>query len=189
MAHNRLRAIIGRRAVLAWLMIAAVGGTPTFSPGAEEKAQIGLLTLEIVKLGEFRHQARIGNIVVAEDVYVDVQRVFSAGAEGTAVLRVANGGNECAARYVIVSVAAKGDIASTDEFGDCFLVSSITGDAKNLDVRFDPVAGLDGWRYHWTANGGLEEPGRIAFTPRAGTGWANARDLIGRYPALIFAGH
>ena len=53
-------------------------------------------------------------------------------------------------------------------------------------MRFDPVAGLDGWLYHWTANGGLEEPREIAFAPKLGTGWAHAHDLIGRHPSQIF---
>ena len=186
MAHSCLRACLVRRAILAWLIIATVAGAPVFAPGADEVAKIGSLTLEIVKVGDFRRQARIGNVIVAEDFYVHIQRVFSAGLEGTAVLEVADGGNACAALYEIVFVAASGDITSTDKFGDCSTVSSTTGDAKELRVRFDPVAGLDGWLYHWTAAGGLEEPSEIAFAPKAGTGWAHARDLIGRHPSLIF---
>ncbi len=184
--HVEMISAAARRAVSAWLLVAAVAGAPAFALGAEQEVQIGALTLEIVKLGDFKRQARIGDVVVAEDFHVHVQRVFSAGPEGAAVLEVADGGNACAALYKIVSVAASGDIASTDEFGDCFSVSSITGDAKELRLRFDPVAGLNGWLYHWTANGGLEEPGEIAFAPKAGTGWAHARDLIGRHPSVIF---
>ncbi len=185
MAHCCYRAFVLRRVVLAWLIVAAVTGAPAFAVGAEETARIGSMTLEIARLGEFRHQARIGDVVVADDFDVHVERVFSAGPEGTAVLAVANGGNECAALYEIVFVAADGDIAKSDEFGDCFSVSSISGNARELHLQFDPVAGLDGWRYRWTADGGLEEPSRIAFAPKAGTGWAHARDLIGRYPSLI----
>jgi hypothetical protein len=154
--------------------------------GAEEAIQVGSLTLEIVKLGDFRRQARIGDVVVAEDFYVHVQRVFNAGSVGAVVLEVADGGNACATLYEIVFVAASGNITSTDEYGDCFAVSSITGDAQEISLQFDPVAGLNGWLYHWTASGGLEEPREIVFAPKAGTGWAHARDLIGRQPSLIF---
>lgn len=185
-AHSRFRGLVVRRAVLACLAIAAVVGAPAFAVGADEEIQVGSLKLQIVKLAQFRHQARIGDVVVADDFYVHVERVFSAGVEGTTVLEVANGGNECAARYEVVSVAASGHITKTEEFGNCLFVSSITGDAKELRLQFDPVAGLSGWRYHWTASGGLEEPSEIAFAPKAGTGWAHARDLIGRYSFLIF---
>jgi hypothetical protein len=186
MAHECFLASVLRRIVLAWLTIAVVAGDPAFALGADEEVQIGSLTLEIVTLGDFRSQARIGDVIVADDFYVHVQRVFSAGLEGTAVLEVTNGSNECAALYEIVFVAASGHITKTDAFGDCFPVSSITGDAKELHFQFDPVAGLGGWRYHWTAQGGLEEPSQIAFTPKLGTGWSHARDLIGLYPPLIF---
>ena len=184
--RDSLRAAVLRRVVLAWLMIATTVGAPAYAFGAVEEVQIGSRRLEIVKLGEFRRQARIGDVVVADDFYVHVERVFSAGREGTAVLQIADGGAECAALYEIVSVTASGDIASTDKFGDCFSVSSIVGDAKELHLRFDPVAGLDGWLYHWTASGGLEEPREIAFVPRPGTGWTHARDLVGKHPSLIF---
>jgi len=186
MTHSCLRAFVVGRAVAALLLVIAVAGGPAFALGAEETIQVGALTLEIVKLGDLRRQARIGDVVVADNFYVHAQRAFSAGPEGTVVLEVAGGGSACAALYKIVFVAASGGITSTDEFGDCFSVSSITGDAKELRLRFDPVAGLNGWLYHWTANGGLEEPGEIAFAPKAGTGWAHAGDLIGRHPSLIF---
>jgi hypothetical protein len=182
---NRFLAFAGR-IIAAWLIVTAVLGPSMPAVAAEEAIQVGSLTLEIVKLGDYRRQARIGDVVVAENFYVHAQRAFSAGRAGAVVLEVADGGKSCAALYKIVSVAASGHISSTDEFGDCFAVSSITGDAGQLSLQFDPAAGLNGWLYHWTASGGLEEPGEIVFAPKAGTGWAHARDLIGRHPSLIF---
>lgn len=185
MAPGRLRSLAAR-IIVAGLIAMPFWGSSTSALAAEETIQIGSLTLQIVKLGDFRRQARIGDTVVAENFYVHVQRVFSVGSAGAVVLEVADGGDACAALYKIAFVAANGKIASTSEFGDCFPVSSITGDAQALSLRFDPVAGLNGSLYRWTASGGLEEPGEIVFAPKAGTGWAHARDLIGRHPSLIF---
>lgn len=184
--HVEMISAAARRAVATWLLIVAVAGAPVVVLGAEQTVQVGSLTLDIVKVGDLKRQARIGDVIVAEDFYVHVRRVFNTGPEGAAVLEIAGGGVACAQLYKIVFVAASGHVASTDEFGDCFSVSSITGDSKELRLRFDPVAGLDGWLYRWTASGGLSEPSAIAFAPKAGTGWAHVRDLIGRQPSAIF---
>jgi len=148
----------------------------------QQTLDLGSKKLELVTTGESRTQAKIDGAVVEEDAFIQVEASFNDGKTGAAVLLVSDGGNGCPGNYVVVSVDAQGKVATTDPFGTC----SDTAETKAADgvitVRFPPTGGQDGTVYRWSFQKGLEEPITEPFKPKAGTSWATANDLIGKYP-------
>lgn len=148
----------------------------------QQTVDLGSKKLELVTTGDSRTQAKIDGAVVEEDAFIQVEASFSDGNSGAAVLLVSDGGNGCPGNYVVVSVDTQAKVAATDPFGTC----SDTAETKAADgaitVRFPPTGGQDGLTYRWSFQKGLEEPVTEPFKPKAGTSWATADDLIGKYP-------
>jgi hypothetical protein len=82
----------------------------------------------------------------------------------------------------VISVDDQGKAAVTDPFGTCSDTAEASADKGTITVRFPPIGGRDGTVYHWSFAKGLEAPIAEAFQPKLGTSWANANDLIGKYP-------
>lgn len=175
------------RRVLHPLVVAVItsacGSACAVTP--EEVAQVGIHNLEIVRLEPFGGQARIGKQILYEGGLLGIKRVYNAGKKGVAVLTANNGGNACPIDHVIISVDGN-DFEVTKPFGRCGDATEIIGDVGRLTLRFDPGPAYSGYLYHWTANGGLQKPEKILFSPTPGTGWYSARELVGQHPQQIF---
>ena len=151
-------------------------------PPTQQTVDIGNKKLEFVTTPDSRTQAKIDGNVIEEDAFIQVATSFSEGNTGAAVLLVSDGGNGCPGNYVVVSVDDKGKVAATDPFGTCSDTAETKVANGIVTVRFAPTGGRDGTVYHWSFAKGLEEPVSEPFKPKAGTSWANAGDLIGKYP-------
>ncbi|HVT51720.1 MAG TPA: hypothetical protein VHE77_09145 [Dongiaceae bacterium] len=147
----------------------------------QQSIEIGNKKLELV-MTNGRTQAKVDGASVEEDAFIQLGASFSAGDTGAAVLLVSDGGNGCPGNYVVVSVDAKGKVAVTDPFGTCSDTAETSAAKGIITVRFAPSGGRDGTVYHWSFDTGLEQPVTEPFKPKAGTSWADAGDLIGRYP-------
>jgi hypothetical protein len=167
------------------LLLAGFAGALGASAQADQTQQtvdIGSKKMDLVTTADSRTQAKIDGAVIEEDAFIEVETSFSDGASGAAVLLVSDGGNGCPGNYVVVSVDAKGKVADTDPFGTCSDTAQTSVANGIVTVRFPPSGGRDGTLYHWSFAKGLEEPVAEPFKPKPGTGWANAVDLIGKYP-------
>jgi hypothetical protein len=144
--------------------------------------KLGGKTLELVPSDEMRMQAKIDGEILEEDAFIQVETSFDDGTSGAAVLLVSDGGNGCPGNYVVISVDREGKAAATEPFGTCSDMAETSVDKGIFTVRFAPIGGRDGTIYRWSFDKGLEPPAAVAFQPKAGTSWANANELIGKYP-------
>lgn len=165
------------------LMLAVIGtaGVALAQQGAEP-LKLGGKTLELVPTDEMRMQAKIDGEILEEDAFIQVATSFDDGTSGAAVLLVSDGGNGCPGNYVVISVDSEGKAAATEPFGTCSDMADTSVDQGVITVRFAPIGGRDGTIYRWSFAKGLEPPAPVAFQPRGGTSWANANELIGKYP-------
>jgi hypothetical protein len=147
-----------------------------------ESVKLGSKTLELTTTDATRSQAKIDDRVVAENAYLEVETSFSDGNRGAAVLLTSDGGNGCPGNYVVVSVDADGNVNTTDPFGTCSDNAEASNANDTLTIRFAPTGGRDGSSYRWSFDKGLEGPTPEVFHPKAGTSWADAGDLLGKYP-------
>jgi hypothetical protein len=143
---------------------------------------LGGKTLDVTTTADSRMQAKIDGEILEEDAFIEVETSFDDGKAGAAVLLVSDGGNGCPGNYVVISVDDQGKAAVTDPFGTCSDTAEASADKGIITVRFPPIGGRDGTVYHWSFAKGLEAPIAEAFQPKPGTSWANANDLIGKYP-------
>jgi len=148
----------------------------------QQTVDIGNKKMEFVTTADSRTQAKIDGNVIEEEAFIEVETSFNDGDSGAAVLLVSDGGNGCPGNYVVVSVDAKGKVAATDPFGTCSDTAETSTAKGIITVRFAPSGGRDGTIYRWSFAKGLEEPVAETFKPKPGTSWANASDLIGKYP-------
>jgi len=148
----------------------------------QQPVKLGGKTMELVTAGDSRMQAKIDGEILEEDAFIEIETSFDDGKSGAAVLLVSDGGNGCPGNYVVISVDTEGKAAVTEPFGTCSDNAETSADQGVLAVRFPPIGGRDGTVYHWSFAKGLEPPVAEAFQPKPGTGWANANDLIGKYP-------
>ncbi len=148
----------------------------------QQTVDLGSKKMDLVTTSDSRTQAKIDGEVIEEDAFIEVETSFSDGDTGAAVLLVSDGGNGCPGNYVVVSVDAKGKVTDTDPFGTCSDTAETSATNGVITVRFAPSGGRDGTIYHWSFAKGLEEPIAEPFKPKPGTSWANAADLIGKYP-------
>jgi hypothetical protein len=169
-----------------FLLAAGLALAPIERAAAEDQVQqtldVGSKKMEIVTTADSRTQAKIDGEIVEEDAFIQVETSFSDGDAGAVVLLVSDGGNGCPGNYVVVSVDAKGKVADTDPFGTCSDTAETSAAGGIITVRFAPTGGRDGTVYRWSFAKGLEEPVTEPFKPKAGTNWASAADLIGKYP-------
>jgi hypothetical protein len=163
-------------------MTSPVSAQDQSQPPTQQTVDIGNKKLEFVTTPDSRTQAKIDGNVIEEDAFIQVETSFNDGARGAAVLLVSDGGNGCPGNYVVVSVDATGKVAATDPFGTCSDTAETSNADGTITVRFPPSGGRDGTIYHWSFAKGLEEPATEPFKPKAGTSWANADDLAGKYP-------
>jgi hypothetical protein len=147
-----------------------------------QSVKLGGKTLELATTGESRMQAKIEGEILEEDVFIEVETSFDDGKSGAAVLLVSDGGNGCPGNYVVISVDEAGKAAATEPFGTCSDNAETRTDKGTVTVRFPPIGGRDGTVYRWSFAKGLEQPVAEPFQPKAGTSWANANELIGKYP-------
>ena len=172
------------RSATSLLCVLAVIGATTGAhadPG-QQTVKLGGKTIEFATTADSRMQAKIDGEVLEEDAYIEVEASFNAGDKGAAVLLVSDGGNGCPGNYVVLSVDDKGQAAVTDPFGTCSDTAEASADKGIITVRFAPIGGRDGTIYHWSFAKGLEPALAEPFQPKPGTNWANANDLIGKYP-------
>ena len=155
--------------------------SPTLAQQAQPAVTLGGKPLELVATGEQRMQAKIDGEILEEDAYIEVESSFDDGKKGAAVLLVSDGGNGCPGNYVVLSVD-DGKGAVTEPFGTCSDKAETRAENGLITVRFPPIGGRDGATYRWSFAKGLEAPVAEAFQPKPGTGWANANELIGKYP-------
>jgi hypothetical protein len=148
----------------------------------QQTVDLGGKKLELVTTADSRTQAKIDGRVVEEDAFIEVGSSFNQDGAGAVVLLVSDGGNGCPGNYVVVSVDKDGKVADTDPFGTCSDTAETKAENGVITVRFAPTGGRDGTIYRWSFAKGLEEPITEPFKPRPGTNWANAGDLIGKYP-------
>ncbi len=174
----RARTIAPLLSILA--MLAAPGGA--LAQQGQASITLGGKTIEFVTTDESRMQARIDGEILEEDAYMEVESSFDDGKKGAAVLLVSDGGNGCPGNYVVLSVDEDGKAATTEPFGTCADNAETKAENGILVVRFPPVGGRDGSIYRWSFAKGLEQPVAEAFQPKPGTSWANANELIGKYP-------
>jgi hypothetical protein len=174
----RARAIAPLLCVLAAL--ATIGGAA--AQQSQPPVKLGGKPLELVTTDESRMQAKIDGQILEEDAFIEVETSFDDGKTGAAVLLVSDGGNGCPGKYVVISVDAEGKATATDPFGTCSDSAETSADKGIITVRFPPIGGRDGTVYHWSFAKGLEQPMAEPFQAKPGTGWANANDLIGKYP-------
>jgi hypothetical protein len=148
----------------------------------QPSVKLGDKTLELVTTGESRMQAKIDGEILEEDAFIEIEASFDDGKQGAAVLLVSDGGNGCPGNYVVISMDEAGKATATDPFGTCSDNAETSADKDTITVRFPPIGGRDGTIYHWSFAKGLEQPVSEAFQPKPGTSWANANELIGKYP-------
>jgi hypothetical protein len=148
----------------------------------QQPVKLGGKTLELTTTGDSRMQAKIDGEILEEDAFIEVETSFDDGKSGAAVLLVSDGGNGCPGNYVVLSVDEQGKAVATEPFGTCSDNAETRAEKGVLTVRFPPIGGRDGAVYHWSFAKGLEAPMAEAFQPKPGTSWANANDLIGKYP-------
>lgn len=149
---------------------------------SQAPVKLGGKTLELTTTGESRMQAKIDGEILEEDAYIEVETAFDDGKQGAAVLLVSDGGNGCPGNYVVISVDADGKAVATEPFGTCSDNAETSADQGGVTVRFAPIGGRDGSVFHWSFAKGLEDPVAESFQPKPGTSWANANELIGKYP-------
>jgi hypothetical protein len=170
-------------AAIAFAVLQAWPGTHgAFADDRTQSVKLGGKTLEITTTDATRSQAKIDDKVVAENAFLEVETSFSDDNRGAAVLLTSDGGNGCPGNYLVVSVDADGKVAVTDPFGTCSDTAEASNANDTLTVRFAPTGGRDGSNYRWSFDKGVEGPTPEAFHPKAGTSWANAGDLLGKYP-------
>jgi hypothetical protein len=164
----------------ALAMIAGVGGAQ--AQQSQPSVTLGGKTLELVTTDESRMQAKIDGAILEEDAFIEIETSFDDGKQGAAVLLVSDGGNGCPGNYVVISVDAAGKAMGTEPFGTCSDTAETSTDKGIITVRFPPIGGRDGTVYHWSFAKNLEAPVSEGFQPKPGTSWANANELIGKYP-------
>ena len=163
-------------------ILAVIGpGDARADPG-QSSAKLGGKTLELATSGESRMQAKIDGEILEEDAFIEIENSLDDGKTGAAVLLVSDGGNGCPGNYVVISVDEQGKAAATEPFGTCSDNAETRAEQGAITVRFPPIGGRDGTVYRWSFAKGLEQPAAEAFQPKPGTGWANANELIGKYP-------
>jgi hypothetical protein len=148
----------------------------------EQSVTLGGKALELSTTGESRMQAKIDGEILEEDAFIEIKTSFDDGKSGAAVLLVSDGGNGCPGSYVVISVDDAGKPAATEPFGTCADTAETQAERGIITVRFAPIGGRDGTVYRWSFATGLEQPVSEAFQPKPGTSWANANELIGKYP-------
>ena len=169
---------------VAILCVLAVFGTAGLARAeqGQQTVRLGGKALSVISSGDGHMQAKVGDDVLEEDPLIEVEASFDDGKSGAAVLLVSDGGSGCPGNYVVISVDDSGKAAVTDPFGTCSDTAETRAENGRLTVRFAPVAGRDGTVYHWSFAKGLEPAVAEPFQPIAGTSWANADGLIGKYP-------
>jgi hypothetical protein len=160
--------------------LGAAGGA--LAQQSQPAIKLGGKPLELTTTDESRMQAKIDGAILEEDAFIEVETSFDDGKQGAAVLLVSDGGNGCPGNYVVIAVDADGKATATDPFGTCSDSAETSADKGIITVRFPPIGGRDGTVYRWSFAKRLEEPVAEAFQPKPGTGWANANELIGKYP-------
>jgi hypothetical protein len=148
----------------------------------QQTVRIGGKVLELTTSGDSRMQAKIDGEILEEDAFIEIETSFDDGKSGAAVLLVSDGGNGCPGNYVVISVDEAGKAAATEPFGTCADTAETKAENGIITVRFAPIGGQDGTVYRWSFAKGLDQPVSEAFQPKPGTSWANANELIGRYP-------
>jgi hypothetical protein len=175
--------MLARTTVLLSFLLALCGSAGgAIAQQAQAPVKLGAKTMELVTTGESRMQAKVDGEILEEDAFIEVETSFEDGKRGAAVLLVSDGGNGCPGNYVVVSVDDEGKAAATEPFGTCSDTAETSADQGTITVRFAPIGGRDGTVYHWSFAKGLEPPAAEPFQPKPGTSWANANELIGRYP-------
>jgi hypothetical protein len=169
-------------APLLCLLALIAARNPAPAQQSPSSVTLGGKTLELVTTDESRMQAKVDGEILEEDAFIEVETSFDNGKSGAAVLLVSDGGNGCPGNYVVISVDEAGKAVATDPFGTCSDNAETSADKGVITVRFPPIGGRDGTVYHWSFAKGLEQPIAEAFQPKPGTSWANANELIGRYP-------
>lgn len=169
-------------APLLWFLavIGAIGGAVAQQNG--QSVKLGGKTLELSTTGELRMQAKIDGEILEEDAFIEITTSFDDGESGAAVLLVSDGGNACPGNYVVISVDNAGEPVATEPFGTCADSAETHAENGIITVRFPPIGGRDGAVYRWSFATGLEQPVAETFQPKPGTGWADANELIGKYP-------
>lgn len=178
------------RCSVSGLALAVILLTLSSTAGADQaqpSIKLGGRMLQLASTQDSRMEAKVDDQVVAEGAYLEVEASFnqdsaSGGPRGAAVMLASDGGNGCPGNYVVVSVDKDGTAAATDPFGTCSDTAETSAADGVITVRFPPVAGHDGTVYRWSFAAGLEPPVTEAFQPKPGTGWADAPELVGRYP-------
>jgi hypothetical protein len=167
---------------LAFTVLQTGPGTSASADDRRQSVKLGNKTLELTTTEAMRSQAKIDDKIVAENAYLEIETAFSDGNRGAAVLLTSEGSNGCPGNYMVVSVDAEGNVNATDPFGTCSDTAEASHADDTLTVRFVPTGGRDGSSYRWSFDKGLEGPIPEAFRPKAGTSWADANDLLGKYP-------
>jgi hypothetical protein len=170
-----------RATSIASLVSLLLATAPAFAQQDQPATKLGGKVLELATTDEQRMQAKIDGEILEEDAYIEVEASFDDGKQGAAVLLVSDGGNGCPGNYVVVAVD-DGKASATDPFGTCADNAEAKAENGAITVRFPPIGGRDGTVYHWSFAKGLAQPAAEPFQPKPGTGWANANDLIGKYP-------
>jgi hypothetical protein len=170
-----------RATCLAPLLCILTFAAPAIAQQAQPAVKLGGKDLELLTTDESRMQAKIDGEIIEEDAYIEVETSFDDGKQGAAVLLVSDGGNGCPGNYVVISVD-DGKATATEPFGTCSDNAEAKAANGIITVRFPPIGGRDGTVYRWSFAKGLEPPVAEAFQPKPGTGWANANELIGKYP-------
>lgn len=173
---------MGAKAIAPLLGLAVLAAAGDAWAQSQTPIKLGGKTLELVTTDESRMQAKMDGEVLQEDAYLEVETSFDDGKQGAAVLLVSDGGNGCPGNYVVISVGEDGKAAATEPFGTCSDTAETKAENGIVTVRFAPIGGRDGSVYHWSFAKGLEEPVAEPFQPKPGTSWANANELIGKYP-------
>jgi hypothetical protein len=166
--------------LLCFIIVLGAAGMAQAQQG-QPTVKLGGKQLELATTDESRMQAKIDGEILEEDAYIEVETSFDDGKQGAAVLLVSDGGNGCPGNYVVISVD-DGKAAATEPFGTCSDNAEAKAENGVITVRFPPIGGRDGTVYRWSFAKGLEPPAAEAFQPKPGTGWANANELIGKYP-------
>jgi hypothetical protein len=162
-------------------LLCILAAMPALAQQGQSTITLGGKALELVTTGEQRMQLKIDGEILEEDAYIEVESSFDDGSRGAAVMLVSDGGNGCPGNYVVIAVA-DGKATATEPFGTCSDNAETAAQNGVITVRFPPIGGRDGTVYRWSFAKGLEEPVAEAFQPKPGTGWANANELIGKYP-------
>jgi len=152
---------------------------------AEEVGTLQGKLLTIEEAETFHKILKVGGETVLERPLISVERIFHGKTRDSAIIAVSDGGNMCPAQYLVLSVI--GDtIEQSDEVGNCSPPNSLVGPPERVQLTFSAYGNVEGEEWVWTPGDGMKLAAKTTAQPVAGTGWFNARDLLGQDPAAIF---